>query len=201
MKQLTLGLALLLSVLLGSAARADGKQPLSAISAYLNGLTTAQATFTQINDDGSRSTGRLYIHRPGRMRFEYDPPDSAVVLAGAGAVVIRDPKSNQPPESYPLNRTPLSIILAAKVDLGRAGMVTGHGWDGNYTIVRAQDPDNPDSGSIDLMFSGDPVALDRWVVTDASGAKTTVILGALETGMRLDPFLFNTQAGSNRSNR
>lgn len=178
-----------------SSVAADGKLSLSDISGYLNGMKTAQSPFTQINDDGSLSTGTLYMHRPGRMRFEYAPPNNATVVAGGGAVVIHDPKSNQPPETYPLKRTPLSIILAKKVNLGAANMVVGHGFDGTATIVTAQDPENAEYGRIDLMFTADPVELRKWVVYDAAGSRTTVILGGLETGMSLNSTLFSTSGG------
>ncbi|WP_050931911.1 LolA family protein [Aestuariivita boseongensis] len=167
--------------------------PLSEISTYLNRMTTAKAPFTQINDDGSLQTGTLYIKRPGRVRFEYDPPVEALVVAGGGAVVIFDPKSNTEPESYPLNRTPLSIILAPTVDLDRANMVTGHGFDGTATVVTAQDPENPEYGNIQLSFTGDPVELRKWVINDSGGGQTTVILQSLETGGALSDNLFNAQ--------
>jgi outer membrane lipoprotein-sorting protein len=202
MKQIALALAFALSAFLpASAGWAGEKLSLSTISSYLNGLTTAQGPFTQVNDDGSLTTGKLYLHRPGRMRFEYDPPESSVVIAGSGAVMIHDPKSNQPPETYPLRRTPLSIILEKKVDLERANMVVGHGFDGTVTIITAQDPEYPEYGSIDLMFTSDPVELRKWVINDGSGGKTTVILGALQTGMKLSSFLFSMQAGAGAVNR
>jgi outer membrane lipoprotein-sorting protein len=190
-----------LIVLSASAGWAAEKLPLSAISDYLNGLKTAQGPFTQINNDGSLSTGTLYMHRPGRMRFEYDPPNSAVVIAGGGALTIHDPKSNQPPESFPLRRTPLSIILAKKVDLERADMVVGYEFDGTATVVTAQDPENPEYGSIDLMFTADPVELRKWVIHDGSGGQTTVIMGGLQTGGRLSGLLFTTQIGAGSVNR
>ena len=74
------------------------KIPLPALSAYLNDLTTAETDFTQINADGSIATGKLYIKRSGRVRFEYAPPDRSLVLASAGSVAIFDAKSNWPPE-------------------------------------------------------------------------------------------------------
>ena len=194
-------LALSAFVIVANATWAAEKLPLSAISGYLNGLKTAQGPFTQINDDGSLSTGTLYIHRPGRMRFEYDPPDSSVVIAGGGAVTIHDPKSNQPPESYPLKRTPLSIILAKTVDLDRAHMVVGHGFDGSATIVTAQDPENPEYGSIDLMFTANPIELRKWVIHDGNGGKTTVIMGGMEIGGRLSNLLFTTQSGAGGTDR
>ncbi len=178
-----------------SGAWAADKLSLPQISAYLNGLSTVVAPFTQYNDDGSRSTGTLYLHRPGRMRFEYDPPNGATVVAGAGAVVIHDPKSNQPPESYPLKRTPLSVILDRRVDLSRANMVVGHRSDGRATIVTAQDPENPEYGRIDLMFGGNPVELQKWVVHDNGGGQTTVVLGPLQKGGRLSSNLFSHLGG------
>lgn len=167
--------------------------PLSEISAYLNTLKTAEAAFTQINDDGTISTGRIYIKRPGRIRFEYDPPNQTLVLAHANTVAIFDAKSNQPPETYPLKRTPLSIILAAEVDLVRARMVVGHEFDGTATVVTAQEPDSSEYGSIQLKFTGDPVELRQWIINDSSGGQTTVVLGDLKTGMELRNTIFNIE--------
>ncbi len=168
-----------------------GPIPLRDLSAYLNGIKTAQAEFTQINSDGTVSTGVVYIQRPGRVRFEYAPPDDTLVLASAGNVAIFDPKSNQPPEQYPLKRTPLNLILAARVDLGKAKMVVGHTQDGATTRVRAQDPENPEYGSIELVFTADPVALRQWVIRDDQGGETTVILGELTRGASYPTSLFS----------
>ena len=191
MKQIAFALAL---TVCAPAAWAAEKLSLNEISGYLNGMKTAKTSFTQINDDGSLSTGTLYIHRPGRMRFEYDPPDFGIVVAGTGSVAVFDKKSNQAPTIYPLRRTPLSVILARNVNLNQANMVVGHSYDGTTTIVQTQDPKHPDYGSLELMFTGDPVELRKWVVHEEGGGRTTVILGALETGMRLPSKLFDTSS-------
>ena len=97
--------------------------------AYLNGAGhPARPNFhPQINDDGSISTGTLYMHRPARMRSRIRsrrrrrgswPP--------ATRVAIFDPKGQFRPETYPLERTPLKLILARNVNLGRANLVVGH---------------------------------------------------------------------------
>lgn len=187
LKSMVAGAALMIA----TTATAE-KLPLGAISEYLNGMRTAQGEFTQINDDGTISTGQIYIKRPGRVRFEYNPPETALVVAGSGAVVIYDKKSNQPPETYPLKRTPLSIILADNVNLGRARMVTGYAYDGTATTVTAQDPDNPQYGKIQMKFTGNPVELRQWVINDGSGGSTTVVLGALSKGGNLPNRLFDT---------
>lgn len=182
--------AVAVGMMVAQGAWAD-KLPLSDISAYLNDLKTLQSRFTQVNDDGTVDTGTIYIKRPGKMRFEYDPPNDALVLASANAVYIVDSKSNQPPETYPLRRTPLSIILARNVDLGQADMVVGHDFDGTATIVTAQDPDNPEYGNIQMKFTQEPVQLRQWIVNDSGGGRTTVILGEMTTGGQLPNRLFN----------
>jgi len=191
MKHFVFALALGATALASTAATAAEKLSLNEISAYLNSFATAEAAFTQVNDDGSLSTGKLFIRRPGKVRFEYAPPHNGLVLAEAGTVAIMDPKSNQPPETYPLSRTPLSIILARRVNLAAANMVVAHGFDGVSTIVRAQDPKNPDYGSIELMFTDSPVQLRKWVIHGGAGEETTVILGDMQTGMSFPSSLFS----------
>ncbi|WP_299139141.1 outer membrane lipoprotein carrier protein LolA [uncultured Tateyamaria sp.] len=174
------------------------KLPLGQISNYLNDLRTAEGTFTQINDDGTIDTGTIRIKRPGKMRFEYNAPNNGLVIVSANAVYIVDKKSNQPPETYPLKRTPLSLILARNVNLSQANMVTGHSFDGTATVVTAQDPKNPEYGNIQMKFTGNPVQLRQWVVNDSGGGQTTVVLGELETGGTIPNRLFNAPQG--RSN-
>lgn len=168
--------------------------PLDRLSAYLNGVQSAVSPFLQTNADGSTAQGTLYIKRPGRARFEYEAPNKALVLAGAGNVAIFDDKSNQPPEQYPLRRTPLNLILAREVDLGRANMVVGHREDGDTTRVVAQDPKNPEYGTIELVFTPEPVALVAWVITDDLGNRTIVELQGLQEGVRIREALFDIRA-------
>ncbi len=180
-----------LALLALAAPAAAQKLSLAEISAYLNNMRTAQAEFTQINDDGSISTGEIFISRPGRIRFDYNPPDASLVLAERGQVAVFDPKSNQRPQRFPLNKTPLNLILARTVDLGRARMVVGHVSDGPTTTVIAQDPKHPEYGTIQLVFTGNPVELRQWIVTDSSGQRTTMILGKLVLGGKFRRSLFD----------
>lgn len=189
MKPIRLALAALAALFFAAPVLA-GAIPLAELSRYLNGLGTATADFTQVNADGSISTGKLYIKRPGRVRFEYTS-DKTLVIAGGSQVAIFDPKSNGGPEQYPLAKTPLNLILAANVDLGQAKMVRSHREDGAKTVVTAQDPAHPEYGTIDLIFTAAPTELRQWVITDESGAKTTVILGDMTKGGDLGASLFS----------
>ncbi|NDR58591.1 LolA family protein [Aliiruegeria sabulilitoris] len=185
-------LALTASVLLAGPAAAE-KLSLNSISNYFNSFQTAAGEFTQINSDGTISTGKLFIKRPGRIRFEYNPPEKSLVIAGGGTVAVFDGKSNSAAEQFPLSQTPLNLILEKTVNLARRNMVVGHSSDGSKTTVVAQDPEHPEYGNIRLVFTDSPIELRQWVITDGSGQQTTVILGQLTKGVALQASLFNVQ--------
>ncbi len=184
------GTALAMLGLLGAPAMAE--VPLDRLSAYFNGIRTLEADFVQFNDDGSRSAGTLYMKRPGRARFEYDPPEKSLVLAGGGQVAIFDGRSNaSTPEQYPLKRTPLWLVLERNVDLNRRNMVVGHFGDAKTTTLVAQDPDEPQNGRVELLFQNDPLTLAGWTVIDGTGARTRVQLSKIRLGGALSARLFN----------
>lgn len=191
-RTLAAGLILAMTTLPAAAE----KLSLAAISQYLNAMKTATGEFTQINDDGTISTGKIFIKRPGRVRFEYNPPDRTLVVANGAYVGVVDGKSTENVDAYPLRRTPLSIILARNVDLGRARMVVGHTSDDKSTTVVAQDPEHPEYGSIELVFTGNPVELRQWVINDNAGSRTTVVLGELTKGGRFKEEIFALPKGA-----
>jgi outer membrane lipoprotein-sorting protein len=193
----SLALAPVLALGLAFPALAE-KIPLNEISAYLNSLKTATSEFTQVNPDGTISTGTVFIQRPGRVRFEYNN-DKTLVLASGGTVAVFDPKSSGGPQQYPLSKTPLSIILDANVNLGRANMVTGYGEAKNATVVTAQDPQHPEYGNIQMVFTR-PTELRQWVITDDSGQKTTVILGEMRKGGAIPASKFSISTEASRRN-
>ena len=192
-------LAPVLALALAAPAQAE-KLSLNALSQYFNAMKTAKGAFTQINDDGTIATGTIYIKRPGKIRFEYNPPEATLVLASSNTLAIFDPKTNQGPESYPLGKTPLSLILARTVDLSSANMVTGHSYDGTATVITAQDPAHPEYGNIELKFTSNPVELRQWVINNDSGSSTTMVLGALTKGGSLPNSLFDIAANTEKRN-
>ena len=169
------------------------KLSLGQVSGYLNSFTTAEGQFTQINADGTISTGTIFIKRPGRIRFEYNPPEESLVVAGGGQVAIFDPRSNSGPDRYPLSQTPLSIILERNINFTRTDMVAGHTSDGTTTTVTAQDPDHPEYGKIQMIYTSSPIELRQWIITDDTDQRTTVILGDLAKDGRVPDILFNIQ--------
>ena len=169
------------------------KISLNEISSYFNAMTTAEAQFSQVTDAGETSTGRLFIRRPGRIRFEYDPPEATLVVVGGGQVAVFDPKSRDEPLRFPLRHSPLNLVLEREVDLAQRDMVVAHFEVESQTAVTLQDPENPDYGFIQLIFNDNPVQLHQWVVQDNSGGQTHIILDSLTEGGKLSNMLFNIQ--------
>jgi len=173
---------------------------LNKISDYINGLTTLQADFEQINSDGSIDRGKLYIRRPGRMRLEYTDPNNALVIAGAGSVAIFDNKSKNGPTLFPLKKTPLNLLLKKNVDLSKNEMITEHTANNENTFIVAKDPKRKSQGSIKMVFSNSPVSLQGWTITNQSNQKTKIILDKLDKKTKIPLYLFNISAASKNKN-
>ena len=176
------------------------KISLNKISDYINGLTTLQADFEQINSDGSIDRGKLYIRRPGRMRLEYTAPNNALVIAGAGSVAIFDDKSKNGPTLFPLKKTPLNLLLKKNVDLSKNEMITEHTANNENTFIVAKDPKRKSQGSIKIVFSNSPVSLQGWTITNQSNQKTKIILDKLDKKTKIPLYLFNISAASKNKN-
>ncbi|MGF1554451.1 MAG: outer membrane lipoprotein carrier protein LolA [Paracoccaceae bacterium] len=178
-------------------ARAAGAQSFSGadardlarISNYLNGTNTLKGTFVQVGPDGDVSTGDFFMRRPGRVRFEYDVPNPALIVADGTWVAVIDRRA-QTLDRYPLSRTPLDILLSDRVDLRGSGVVQSIERAEGRIRVRAVDPDAPDQGSITMIFADNPLELRQWVVVDAQGLTTTIALSELQANVSIDPRMF-----------
>jgi outer membrane lipoprotein-sorting protein len=184
--------------LLPSAARAQARPaPLAPgdqadvarIQAYLNSVRTLHARFLQVAPDGRTSEGQAWLERPGRMRFQYDPPAPFLLVAGNGLLVFHDSELQQT-SNIPIGSTPLGILLADQVTLSGAVTVTGFQRLPGQLQVSLQRTASPQEGTLTLIFADPPLTLRQWVVTDAQNKQTTVTLYNVQLGGRFDPKLF-----------
>ena len=162
---------------------------LSRISNYLNGVKTLEGSFVQIGHDGELSEGLFYLRRPGRIRFEYKPPNPALVVADGTWVGVYDTRLNTL-DRIPLKSTPLNLLLKKRVDLRKENAVRSIERGAGQMRVTAVDPDEPDQGSITMVFAENPLELRQWIVVDAQGLTTTVALSEMRSNVKLDPNLF-----------
>jgi outer membrane lipoprotein-sorting protein len=183
-----------------SSLSPDDQALVDKATAYLQGLKSVTGRFTQTSFNGSTSTGAFYMQRPGKARFQYDPPAQMVVVSDGYNVSVVDSRLKTH-DQYPLGRTPLVILLARQVRLDRGVVVTQVDQTADGFAITARDGRKEASGRITLNFSNDPIALRGWSVIDAQGRETKVTLGALTPATDLDPNLFTIQDDRARSGR
>ncbi len=178
----------LLSLL--AAAPVGNSTEIAQIQQYLNGITTLKAHFVQVAPNGAISQGTTWLDRPGRMRFQYDPPSPLLLVAGHGLFVFHDASLNQT-SNIPLGATPLGILLADNVKLtgGDVTVTDLRNLPGEVMTTLVWNA-HPTDGSLTLVFTPDPLTLRQWTVTDATGQRTTVTLSNIELGGKFDQGLF-----------
>jgi outer membrane lipoprotein-sorting protein len=157
--------------------------------AYLEGLSEAKGRFIQTDARGRSTTGQLYMKRPGKARFAYDPPSGLLVVSDGGVVSVQD-KRLKTFDAYPLGTTPLSLFLAKTIRLDKGVRVTRVQRLQNGFSITARDGKKETAGEITLQFTDAPLALAGWTVTDAQGRPTRVQLQGLERASGLDKSLF-----------
>lgn len=158
-------------------------------AAYLNGLKSAQARFSQTDPRGAVTGGTFYLQRPGKARFAYDAPTDLTVVADGVNVNVYDGKLKTF-DQYPVKQTPLTMLLGTNVKFDQAVVVTGVERTKDGFTVSIKDKKKQADGRLDLNFSTGPMALTGWTVLDAQGLRTTVRLSGLKTGVALDSGLF-----------
>lgn len=158
-------------------------------SDYIQALKGAQGRFTQTDARGQVSSGTFSMLRPGRARFEYDPPAQLLVVSDGYNVSIYDRKLKSF-DQYPLGQTPLVLLLAKTIKLDRGVTITVVDKTPGGFVLSARDARKTAQGRIDLAFGQNPLALNGWTVIDAQGQKTEVRLGTLTQTATLDPNLF-----------
>lgn len=185
--------AIFLGVAAGPLAAQD-RADVQRISNYLNALRTLTGSFVQTNPDGTVSEGTFYIRKPGLLRFEYTPPNPAVVISDGVWVAVLDKASNSRAQRYPLSETPLDLLLRDRVNLAQEGAVTGVEHRGGQLRVTAIDPDAPERGEITLVFANNPLELRQWTVRDKNGKLTTVVLSETRRDVELNRALFSIES-------
>jgi len=132
--------AMLLSALPLGAQAQSSQADLLRISNYLNGLETMTGDFVQIGPDGNLSEGTFSMRRPGRLRFEFDPPNRALIVADGTWVGVCDVQIGVY-DRFPLSRTPLDLLLRNRVDLRDENAVQSIERESGQLRVRAIDPE------------------------------------------------------------
>ncbi|HVI29724.1 LolA family protein [Hansschlegelia sp.] len=163
---------------------------LQRVNAYFNSIQDITANFEQTGPDGSRSVGKLYLSRPGKIRFQYAPPSPLEIVSNGSSVIVKN-RRLATQELWPLSQTPLRFLLEDKIDLLQDANVKAVYQEPEMVSVVLEEK-NAIGGTaqIQLLFSGQNYELKQWTVTDAQGMDTSVTLTDTTRTAKLDPNLF-----------
>lgn len=160
------------------------------VSGYLSSIRVLTGQFVQVGPDGRRSQGQLYIQKPGKLRFEYEPPSPIDIVSDGQSVIVRD-RNLATQDVYPLSQTPLRFLLADRLDLLKdTNLVAVYADDVFITVVVEETHGIVGKSRMMIMFSATDTQLKQWTVTDPQGFETTVAVYNLDFSRRPDPELF-----------
>ncbi len=184
-------LCLLGALLVVGPARAETDDALlRRVEAYLNGITTLAANFLQVNHDGSISEGEIVIARPGRMRIDYAPPLQVEIISDGAWITYIDRDLGQISQA-PLNGSHAELLVRNDLRFGEDVAVKRIKREANTIEITFARRENPEEGSMTLIFADSPLELRQWSVVDAQRLTTRVTLFDTRFGLTLDPALFD----------
>jgi len=159
------------------------------INAYLNEIKTLRADFLQVATNGEIASGKLYMSRPGKIRFEYTPPSPILILSD-GTFLIYIDKHLEGMTHFFLSNSPISFLVKKSVRITDDTEIISFSQKANIIRIKLAKLNQIDKGTITLNFTNQPFDLRKWVVTDPQGVETTVILSNMEKNITLNPELF-----------
>lgn len=162
---------------------------LGKVSAYLNAITSMQASFVQVGPNGELDQGTIYARKPGRLRFEYAPPSPYLIVSDGTTIAVANQKLRTV-DRYPLLENPLNLILRENVDLTRDNRITSVERQAGTLRITATETSGPMKGAVTLIFAYPATELRQWIITDAQGLQTMIALKNTKTEVQLAPELF-----------
>jgi outer membrane lipoprotein-sorting protein len=176
----------------GETTAFDAKQRALAdkVSAYLSNIRQLHGSFVQVGPDGGKSEGEFFLQKPGKVRFDYNPPSPIELIADGSSVVVRDRKLATQ-DLYPLSQTPLRFLLADRIDLMHDTNLVGvYADDVFVTVVIEERQILGGTNRVMMMFGAQDMQLRQWTVTDPQGYDTTVAVYNLDAKITPDPNMF-----------
>ncbi len=159
------------------------------VNNYLSGVQVMSGNFVQVGPDGGRTQGMFYISKPGKVRFEYDPPSPIDIISNGTDLVVRD-RRLATQDLFPLSQTPLRFLLADRVDLLKDTSLVALYTDDVFVTVVLEEKGIAGTSRLMIMFDSKDYQLKQWTVTDPQGYDTTVAVYNIDSAKRPDPSLF-----------
>jgi outer membrane lipoprotein-sorting protein len=180
--------AMPLNLFAQAAAAASNGSTAQAIADHFSSVGSMQGEFVQFGPKGEQTGGKFFIERPGKLRFNYDDPSPIRVIADGKNVAIGNMKLKTW-DLYPLSKTPLSLLLAQRIDLS-SGSVKSVKEESDLTTIALGNNTVFGNSTITMMFDPKTYDLRQWTITDNQGKDTSVMVFNVKTGVQFDDKVF-----------
>ena len=182
------------ALLFAAALPAQAQVGVPEIEKYFNAIRTLKARFVQTNPNGSIIQGTLYVRRPGRMRFEYDPPSQLKIVADGYQVTMWDPTTKDFGQ-WPIGWTAVSFLVKDPMSLSGDLRVEKLERVNGLIEATMSQTKKPKDGKVIVRFSENPLTWRGWTIIDSRGQQVSVALTDMQTGMQLADSLFSNESG------
>jgi outer membrane lipoprotein-sorting protein len=177
------------ALLFASGAFAQGQGDVAQVEQYFNSIHTMKARFVQNNPTGGIVQGTLYLSRPGKMRFEYDPPSQLKIVADGFQVTMWDPATRDFGQ-WPIGWTAASFLVKQPLTLsGDLTVEKAERADGLLQLTMVQTR-KPQEGKVIVRFAENPLSLRGWTILDTRGNRVDLALTDVKVGTPLAASLF-----------
>ncbi len=176
----------------------DIKASVVKINAYFNSFQTLRGELVQTSPRGRSAKGVFFIAKPGKLRFEVEPPTPYIMASDGKWLTLTNKKMNKG-DQFPLSKTPLRLLVSNQLDLLKEADVVSFAQDGGITTIALSDKKGSIPGQIVLVFDETQDVLQQWIIIDGKGQRTTVALANIEKDVKINPKLFAVTI--NRENR
>ncbi len=149
-------------------------QDLTAFEKYLNSIQSLSSNFKQTNSDKSISNGKIWLKKPGKLRFEYENPESLLVVANSGFMVVIDKISNTPPQRFLTKKTPLGLLVEKNISLSEYSFEVDQNENLANLIVSKLGEKN--GNSFIIHFNLNPLSIRGWTLKTSPGETIRVDL-------------------------
>ncbi len=162
-----------------SALQAD--TTLGQVEAYLNGFRALSGRFEQLSSDGSFKKGMFKLMKPGRLRMDYDAPDTLQIFTHDNVLYFYDRK-NRDVTPLQLDQNMAHLLLQEHIDFDKNFFIDRFEEDDHHVFLSLRRAEAPTMGSLTLVFQQNPLRLKQWIITNAGetpsrdGQKTVVTL-------------------------
>lgn len=168
---------------------APHRKTIERLETYLSGIHTIISDFTQIAPDGSLASGKFFMERPGKMRWQYKPPTPILMVSNGSEFVYYDYQLEQ--VSYmPLDSTLIGFLARKKIAFDGTVGITEFTKSANAIRVTLAQRDKPSEGQLMLEFSDKPLILRNLVIRDATNQITSVSLSNAKFDSPIEKNLF-----------